>query len=400
MKLLGVDEARARMLARVRPVTMERAPIGEAAGRVLARDLSAVRDQPPFDASAMDGWAVRRADAEAAPTSLRIVGESAAGRGYDRDLGTDEAVRIFTGAPVPAGADMVVMQENAEREGDHVRLGPLAGGRDNIRPRGGDFHDGDTLIRSGRRIDPWTLSLLAASGSGAPLVARRPRVAILATGEELAAPGTVAGPYQIYESGSFAIAALAAQSGAEVMRLAAAGDSEAEITAAAKTVDCDLVVTIGGASVGDYDLVKPALARLGLRIDVESVALRPGKPTWFGLLGDGRLVLGLPGNPASALVCAELFLRPLILAMQGADPGPTFIHARLSRSMPAEGPREHYQRARSTWTRDGLTVEPMADQDSSLMTVFAQADVLLRRPPNAPAATIGEMAEVLVLARN
>ena len=221
-----------------------------------------------------------------------------------------------------------------------------------------------------------------------------------ATGEELVAPGQPAGPHQIYESGSFAVAALAEQAGAQAWRLNAAGDNEGAIAAAVAGCGCDLIVTIGGASVGDYDLVKPALARLGLEISVESVNLRPGKPTWFGRLGDGRLVLGLPGNPASAMVCAELFLKPLVLALQGGEPIPRFVPARLAAPMAAEGPREHYQRARSHWTAEGLVVEPASNQDSSLMTVFAQADVLLRRLPHAPAAAAGDLVEVLQLMRD
>jgi molybdopterin molybdotransferase len=399
VKLLPVDDARALMLARVRVAEGEAVPIGEVAGRVLAQAIAAVRDQPPFDASAMDGWAVRRADAASAAASLHIAGESAAGHAYAGELRAGEAVRIFTGAPVPAGADMVVIQENAEREGDGVRVGPLAEVRDHIRRRGGDFRQGAVLLEPGRILDPWALSLAAAAGIGAPVVARRPRVAILATGEELVAPGEAAGPHQIHESGSFAVAAQAAQAGAVAWRLRATGDSEADIEAAVSGADCDLVVTIGGASVGDYDLVKPALARLGLTIDVESVNLRPGKPTWFGVLGDGRLVLGLPGNPASAMVCAELFLKPIVLAMQGADPAPRHAFARLAGPLRAEGPREHYQRARSRQTPQGLVVEPLADQDSALVTVFAQADCLVRRPANAPAAAAGDFVELLPLAR-
>ena len=399
MRLIPADDARARMLAQARPLGGERVPIGEAAGRILAEPIAALRDQPPFDASAMDGWAVRRADALNEPATLRIVGESAAGAGYGFALKPGEAVRIFTGAPAPEGADLVVMQEDAVRELDGVRVGPLASARDHIRPRGGDFRAGSPLLEAGRRLDPWALSLAAAAGTGAPPVARRPRVAILATGEELVAPGQSAGPHQIYESGSYAVAALAAQAGAEAFRLQAAGDSEASIAAAVSEAHCDILVTIGGASVGDYDLVKPALARLGLQLQVESVNLRPGKPTWFGPLADGRLVLGLPGNPASAMVCAELFLKPLILALQGADPTPPFVPARLASAIPAEGKREHYQRARSWPSPDGLMVEPLGDQDSSLVTVFARADCLLRRPSEAPAARTGDIVEVLPLAR-
>lgn len=399
MKLLSVEDARGRMLASATPLPAEPVGIAEAAWRVLAEPVIAARDQPPFDASAMDGWAVRRADALDQAASLRIVGESAAGRAHEATLQSGCAVRIFTGASVPEGADLVVIQEVAERDGDEVRVGPLQDAKSNIRPRGGDFRAGDRLLDAGRRLDPWALSLAAASGLGELPVHRRPRVAILATGEELARPGDPAGPWQIYESCSFAVAAQAAQAGAEARRLNAAGDDEAAIRAAVQAEPCDLLVVIGGASVGDYDLVKPALGALGLELQVASINVRPGRPTWFGRLGDGRLALGLPGNPASAMACAELFLKPLILALQGAEPGPQFATARLAAPMAAEGPREHYQRCRLAWTADGLEAQALSDQDSSLMTVFAAADGLMRREANAPAAAAGDPVEVLILSR-
>lgn len=381
------------MLARTPAPAEETVPLSEADGRVLARAVVALRDQPPFDASAMDGWAVRLADVGEAAVLL-IVGESAAGRGHETLLGPGEAVRIFTGAPVPAGADRVVIQEEARREGDRVHLGPAGGGA-NIRPRGGDFRAGDVLLEPGVRLDPWRLSLAAAAGRASLHVARRPRVAILATGEELAAPGSEAGPFQIYESGGVGLSAMIARWGGEPVRLTPAGDDEAAIAAAVAGADADLVVTVGGASVGDYDLVKPALAGLGLSLEVETVNIRPGKPTWFGVLGDGRLVLGLPGNPASAFVCAELFLKPLVRTFQGAAAGPAMTRARLAEALPTNGPREHWMRARLV--PNGVTA--FADQDSSLVTVFAAADVLLRRRAGATAAEVGEEVDILPLDR-
>jgi molybdopterin molybdotransferase len=336
LKGLSVEDARDRMLARAAVLLSEAVPLAEADGRVLAEAVAAVRDQPPFDASAMDGWAVRRADAGEA-TTLSIVGESAAGRGHEEPLQPGEAVRIFTGAPVPTGADLVVIQEEATRAGDQVRLGPVAGGS-HIRPRGGDFQAGAVLLEAGVRLDPWRLSLAAAAGRATLAVARRPRVAVLATGEELVAPGAAAGPFQIYESGSVGLLAMLARWGATPTRLAPTGDDAAAIAAAVRDIQADVIVTVGGASVGDYDLVKPALATLGLELDVETVNVRPGKPTWFGRLGDGRLVLGLPGNPASAFVCAELFLRPLVLALQGATTPHRMESARLATPLPANGP--------------------------------------------------------------
>ncbi len=392
-KGLSVEDARARMLARAGAPTVETVPLARADGRVLAETIVAQRDQPPFNASAMDGWAVRRADAGEA-VALRIVGESAAGRGYALPLQAGEAVRIFTGAPVPDGADLVVIQEQATRDGDWVRLGP-AGPSANIRPRGGDFRSGAALLAAGARLDPWKLSLAAAAGRAEVSVARRPRVAVLATGEELAAPGGAAGPFQIYESGSAGLQPMLARWGAEATRLAPTGDDEAAIAAAVRDVAADLVVTVGGASVGDYDLVKPALTALGLALDVETVNVRPGKPTWFGRLADGRLVLGLPGNPASGFVCAELFLKPLVLALQGASTPFRLASAPLAEPLPANGPREHWMRARIT---PGGVV-PFPDQDSSLVTVFAAADCLLRRSSGAAAASAGDPADILPLDR-
>ncbi len=394
LKGLSVEEARARMLARAAALPAETVPLNQADGRVLAEPITAVRDQPPFTASAMDGWAVRHADLGPDGATLRIVGESAAGRGHEAPLQPGETVRIFTGAPVPESADLIVIQEEAERDGDDLRVGP-AGTNRYLRPRGGDFRAGDALLDAGTRLDPWRLSLAAAAGRAELTVARRPRIAILATGEELAAPGGEAGPFQIYESGSAALLPMLARWGAAPTRLTPAGDDIEAIVATVRDVEAEVIVTVGGASVGDYDLVKPALARLDLALDVETVNVRPGKPTWFGRLSDGRLVLGLPGNPASAFVCAELFLRPLVLALQGATAPHRLTAARLAAPLPANGPREHWMRARTT--PEGLI--PFPDQDSSLVTVFAAADGLLRRLPNAEAAKVGETVDVLPLDR-
>lgn len=381
------------MLAAVQVPSSESVALAEADGRVLAQPVIAHRDQPPFDASAMDGWAVHRADLTA-EASLKIVGESAAGHGYVQPLRPGEAVRIFTGAPVPAGADLVVIQEEATREGDTVRLGP-AGQPTHIRPRGGDFQAGETLLAAGLKLDPWRLSLAAAAGQAALSLARRPRIVLLATGEELAQPGEVPGAFQIYESGGVGLAAMIRRWGGEAHRLAATGDNIQAIAEAVREVEADLIVTVGGASVGDHDLVKPALETLGLELAVGTVNIRPGKPTWFGALGDRRLVLGLPGNPASAFVCAELFLKSLVLAMQGADPEPRLEPVRLAQPLSANGPREHWARARLG--PDGASA--FADQDSSLVTVFAQAAALLRRAAKAPAAAAGDLVEILRLDR-
>lgn len=386
------------MLAQVAPLGAESVAIEQAHGRVLAQVIDARRDQPPFRASAMDGWAIRAADA-AQSVALDIVGESAAGRGFEGELGPGQAVRIFTGAAVPDGADTVVIQEEAERAGDRVRLGPALAD-DNIRPKGGDFRDGQRLLEAGVRLDSWRLSLAAAAGCAELSVARRPRVAVLCTGEELVRPPVRPGPWQIYESGSLALCALVESWGGAARRLAAARDEQQAVIDAVSGVDADLIVTVGGASVGDYDLVKPALAQLGLQLAVQTVNIRPGKPTWSGRLADGRVVLGLPGNPASALVCAELFLKPLVRAMMGADPQPKFVKARMAAPLRANGPRDHLMRVLLEHGDDGvLTVRPLADQDSSLVTVFAQADGLMRRPAGSSAAPAGALVDVLVLTR-
>ena len=394
MRDLPVEEARARILSGATAPTFETVALADAIGRVLAAPVSATRAQPPFDASAMDGWAV------AGPGErFAIVGESAAGHGHRQPLAAGEAVRIFTGAPVPAGATRVVLQEVCERLDDWVKTPPADHDPSHIRRSGGDFEAGALLLAAGVRLDPWRLSLAAAAGRASLEVARRPDVVVLSTGEEITPAGTTPKPDQIFDSGGPTLTALIERWGGAARRLASVGDDADAIAAAVAAAGGELIVTLGGASVGDHDLVKPALARLGLELAVETVRLRPGKPTWFGRLADGRRVLGLPGNPASALVCAELFLRPLINALTGAAPGPRMVSARLAVAAAANGPREHWARARSE-IRDGvLYATPMGDQDSSLVSVFAEADALVRRPAGAPAAAAGAVVEILPLER-
>jgi molybdopterin molybdotransferase len=396
MPLASVEDARKQILALAVAMPAETLGLVDAVGRTLAEDIHAIRDQPPYPASAMDGWGLAAADA---PGRLRIAGESAAGGPYEAALARGEAVRIFTGAALPPGADTIVIQENATRHGDTVEV-PAAVLGDWVRPAGCDFRGGERLLARGMRLDAWRLSLAAAGGRGELAVARRPRVSFLSTGEEIVDPGAAAGQYQIFDAGSVALVALARQWGGEASRLRPVRDDLAATAAAVRAADCDLVVTVGGASVGDHDLVKPALAELGLELAVEGVNVRPGRPTWFGRLADGRRVLGLPGNPASALVCAELFLRPLLAAMQGGDAALPMIWAQAAAAFPKNGPREHWMRARITAGVDGtLSAEAFADQDSSLVSVFASADALLRRPAGAEALAVGEPVEVLLLAR-
>ncbi|MFL5297640.1 MAG: gephyrin-like molybdotransferase Glp [Phenylobacterium sp.] len=395
MKLLAVGDARARMLAEIPLLGAEAVPLAQSIGRVLAEDVAAVRDQPPFAASAMDGWAVRSADT---PGALRIVGESAAGHGHEGVVGPDEAVRIFTGAALPDGCDAMVIQEDAQRNGDTVQVPGVEAGH-YIRPAGGDFKAGEVLLRRGQRIDPWRLSLAASAGRAEVQVARRPRVALLSTGEEIVEAPAEPGRFQIHDSGSPALAQMVEAWGGASIRARPVRDELDAVIAALRDADADLVVTVGGASVGDHDLVRAAGEALGLSMKVESVNVRPGKPTFFGVLADGRRMLGLPGNPASAFVCAEMFLKPIVAAYQGAPTELATVTARLSEPLPANGPREHWMRAKLTYAEGAVSVRPYRDQDSSLVSVFAAADALMRRLAGAPAAASGDVVEVLPLSR-
>ena len=395
MKLLPVDDARAAMLAEIAVMPAERVPLARSIGRVLAEEITAVRDQPPFAASAMDGWAMRGADT---PGALRIVGESAAGHGYEGSVGAGEAVRIFTGAALPDGCDAIVIQEDAQREGDSVRVPRVAAGH-YVRPAGGDFKAGAALLARGQRIDPWRLSLAASAGRAEVAVHARPRVALISTGEEIVEAPAVPGRYQIYDSGVPAIAAMIEGWGGLALRARPVRDDLDAVIDALRAAEAELIVTVGGASVGDHDLVRAAARALGLSLRVESVAVRPGKPTFFGVLGDGRRLLGLPGNPASAFVCAEMFLHPIVNAYQGAPSAPATLTARLAGDLAANGPREHWLRAKLSYADGAVTVRPYGDQDSSLVSVFALSDALLRRLPGAEAASAGTVVEVLPLAR-
>ncbi len=395
MSLLTVEQARSIMVSATAPLGSEAVPLAEADGRWLTEAIAAERDQPPFAASAMDGWAIRDADAVTG-RELLITGESAAGHGLRDTVQPGQAARIFTGAPLPPGAERVVLQEDTERQGDHVILTGTPGTARHIRPRGGDFVTGQTLLSPGQRINPWQIALAAASGHDRLICGRRPRIKILATGSELVEPGQPVDQDQIFNSGTPSIAAFVRRHGGIVGLRPAMGDRLEAIEAEMATDDYDLLVTIGGASVGDHDLVKPAALRLDAEILVNKVALKPGKPVWFARFPDGRPVLGLPGNPASGRVCAELFLAPVIAALQSGVADVAMELLPLAGPMPANGPRDHYVRAEVVIAEDGQRrVRAFSDQDSSLVTVMAAANALIRRPPHAPALAAGEGVETL-----
>jgi molybdopterin molybdotransferase len=401
--LLPVAEALARVLASAgEPMAEEHVALEAALGRALARDLIAGRTQPPFANSAMDGYALRAEDAARAPAALRVVGESAAGRAFAGAVRAGEAVRIFTGAPIPSGADAVVIQEDARREGDTalVAAPPRAG--DNVRVAGLDFAVGETLLRAGRRLTARDVALAAAAHHPRVWVRRRPRVAILATGDELVAPGEPIGPSQIVASNNFLVAGLVEALGGEAIDLGIARDdfgALAERIGAARAARVDVLVTLGGASVGDYDLVQKSLTDAGMALDFWKIAMRPGKPLMHGRIGEMR-VLGLPGNPTSSAVCALLFLRPLLLALLG-DPAAgadAREPARLASALPANGVREDYLRATLSAAEDGTRLAaPLPDQDSSLVKLLARAQALIVRPPGAVAAAAGEPCRVIRL---
>jgi molybdopterin molybdotransferase len=392
--MLGVAEALARVLALMAPVGTERVALAEAGGRVLAEPAVATRDQPPFDATAMDGYAVRAADATEG-AALRVVGEAPAGRRWPGRLGAGEAVRIFTGAPMPDGADAVLIQEDAERAGEAVRCRLTVAPGAHVRRRGLDFAAGAGLAAP-RRLTPEDVALLASMNVPAPLVRRRPRVAILPTGDELVAPGETPAEDQIVASNNFGLAALLAACGAAPDLRPVARDDAAALAAALEgCAGADLIVTLGGASVGDYDLVRAALGDDALAF--YKVAMRPGKPLMAGRFR-GAPVVGLPGNPVSAMVCGHIFLRPALDALLGLQAGPLpRRRARLAVDLDPGGPREHYMRARLSATDGELAIEPFRNQDSSVLSLLSEADALLVQPPHAPAQRAGALAEFIPL---
>jgi molybdopterin molybdotransferase len=398
---MSVEEALAQVLAIAEPLRVELAPLSDACGRVLASDLAALRMQPPADVSAMDGYAVRAADVSNAPARLTLIGEVAAGHPFDGKVGAGEAARIFTGGVVPPGADTIVIQENTTREGTTVIVNERSGKGRHIRAAGLDFATGTVLLAKGRRLSDRDLSLAAAMNHPAVPLYRRPKVAVLATGDELVMPGSTPGFGEIVYSNGFATMALARREGCEVIDLGIVPDRLAETAAAvrrARDSGADILVTSGGASVGDYDLVQKALATEGLALSFWKVALRPGRPMMHGRLGSMH-VLGLPGNPVSSYVCAVLFLVPLIRRLSGhRDVDPRLEQALLGCDLPENDERADYLRARLTAASEGLpTATPFPVQDSSMLVPLAEANCLLTRAPHAPAAKAGSRCTILKL---
>lgn len=401
MSLMSVEEARGRVLETASgPLETEVIHIEAALGRVLAADISARITQPPFAASAMDGYAVRAADVADIPVELTIVGEAPAGRAYGGSVGPGEAVRIFTGAPVPDGADTIVIQEDTDKVAeDRVRVNEASDPGRFIRPSGLDFSEGDVLITAGRRLIPREIALAAAMNVAEISVYRRPRVAILATGDELVLPGSTPRPDQIVSSNNFGLRTLVAKFGGEAIDLGIARDDiESLRNAAERARDCDILVTLGGASVGDHDLVQDALGQMGLEVNFWRIAMRPGKPLMFGRMGDVR-VLGLPGNPVSSFVCARLFLKPLLDRLCGlSGEEDRSVTARLAIDVAENDRRQDYLRAKLSRDDSGVLVaEPFARQDSSMLRTLTEADGLIIRPPHAPAAAAGDLVDVLLL---
>lgn len=399
--MISFEAALAMVLAGFRPLPEEIVALDAALGRVLATDLAARVSHPPFDASAMDGYAVRSADVPAGrlPATLRLAGTSAAGAGFSGSLAAGEAVRILTGAPLPDGADAIVIQEHAEKLEDAVRIGRAATPGRWIRRAGQDFFAGDVLLRAGRLLTSRDVGLAAAMNIPWLAVRRRPRVGILVTGDELVRPGEMPGTTGLIESGGTACGALMRSCGAEVLALGIARDDPAELVHLLRSAaGCDLLLTIGGVSVGDLDLMAPVLADVGFSASFHRVAMRPGKPLLFGRMGDVP-VLGLPGNPVSAWVTALLFARPAVGALLGLDPpAPSTLPALAGAPLAANDERRDHLRAVLSRDAGGdLTATVLSGQDSAMIRPLAAADCLVIRPPHAPPVAVGGSIEVLRL---
>jgi molybdopterin molybdotransferase len=401
MALLPVEEALARLLSDAVAGSAESVSLAEAADRVLAEPVVALRTQPPFAASAMDGYAVRSADIATIPAELEIVGQAPAGKQFPGIVGPDQAVRIFTGAPVPEGADTILIQENTRLlGGGRIEAVETVAADRHIRKVGLDFVEGDLLLERGRQLDAAALSLAASANHPRLPVVKAPLVAIIATGDELLPPGSALGPDQIIASNGYGVAAIAQSVGAKVLDLGIVPDRNEAIAAAvtrALSAGADVIVTLGGASVGDHDLIHDVLTGEGMTLDFWKIAMRPGKPLMFGRLGRTR-VLGLPGNPVASLVCSYLFLKPLLAKLGGRRHTPDLRDAALATAMTANDQRQDYVRAKAVVSDVGkLVATPFPVQDSSMLRTLAEANALIVRAPFAPAAEKGDACRVLML---
>ncbi len=396
--MISVEEALRRITKGVPPAQQEHIPLLEADGRTLAEDLSARITQPPFDASAMDGYAVRAHDVATLPATLAVIGEAAAGHGFSGKVGIGQAVRIFTGAPLPDGADAIVIQENATRSGSQIIVTENCPDPRHIRHQGIDFRKGAHLLKAGSRLTPRSITLAAAMGYADLPVRRKPTVALIATGDELTLPGAPMAPHNIICSNPFGIAGVIERAGGRAAFLGIARDERTHLAGlCAAGLDADILVTIGGASVGDHDIVAEVLQSQGMVLDFWRIAMRPGKPLMFGKFQDTR-VIGLPGSPVSALICTRIFIVPLLEALLGYQtPATNLQTAIVTEALPQNGPRQHYMRAISQGSGDDQRVTPVKSQDSSLLSTLAAADVLVVRAPHAPVIKPGERVNILPL---
>ena len=396
--MIPVEEALARIAKAFSPLASEWIALPNARGRVLAEGLEATRDQPPQDISAMDGYAVRSADLASGEAVLTLIGEAPAGGRFEGDVGPGETVRIFTGGPVPKGADAVALQENAKADGKRIQLtGSVPEGRF-IRPAGLDVEKGTIILKAGTILGARDLGLAAGLNRVWLKVRRRPRIAILATGDELVRPGEPLGDDQIVTTNSITLSAMIESWGGQAVDLGIIRDrTDAFAEVMPELSGVDLIVTLGGASVGERDLVRQALGEKGLSLDFWKIAMRPGKPLMFGHVG-GTPLLGLPGNPVSSAVCAVLFVKAIIRILQGLDPNPMEVPAVLASTLDANDERQDYLRATLSWQDDGrLVATPAGRQDSAMYAVFAGADCLIKRRPFAEKAKPGEHVTVLPL---
>ncbi len=397
--MISVEEALQNILSSIKPVSTETVSVQLASGRILAEPVTARRTQPPSDLSAMDGYAVKASDVTQVPVELSVVGESAAGHGFDGSVENGEAVRIFTGAPLPDGADTIIIQEDTDRAENIVTIKEGAAAGRYVRRAGIDFREGEPSLQPGKKLTPRDIGLMAAMNIPWVTVYRKPQIALLSTGDELVRPGEPLGPNQIISTNSLVVAAMIEQAGGEAIDLGIAADNEDSLRQMAQgAAKADMLVTLGGASVGDHDLVQSVLGKEGLQIDFWRIAMRPGKPLMFGDLA-GTPMLGMPGNPVSSMICSYIFLIPALDILMGLKPRqPISIPAFLSHDVKQNDRRQDYLRAKIIGEKDGLPlIETFSNQDSSLLSALSEADCLLMRPPHADPLNEGQQIDILML---